>query len=335
MRKTILALTHGLDDCAELVLKCLEDMGVDFVRFNTESFHSIVKICLRLNSSGRFAGSFRFPESELQFEDVGVVWNRRIHDPELKEVFVDEPDLQDWILQETKWTFNAAMTMFDCPIVNPWEINERMKFNKLIQMKIAAEVGFEIPETIVTNEPHQMKSFFGEAHSEVIMKKIRKGLVTMKDGRRFLFHTSRIPPEAQNDASLERLKFAPAFLQTHIPKKYDIRSVVVGEKVFSVAIHSQGVPEGVVDFRTAAMLGRLHDMPHEIIDLGDVANKQIVEFSKRFSLTFGALDFIETPDGRLVFLEDNPNGQWAWLEHLTGIPIAMAIAEHLQNICGS
>ena len=200
-------------------------------------------------------------------------------------------------------------------------------------MKTAAEVGFEIPETLLTDEVDAIKLFWEEVRTEVIMKKIRKGLIVLRDGRRVLFHTSRIPPEAQTPASLERMRFAPAFLQAHIPKKYDIRSIVVGHQVFSVAIHSQGVPEGVVDYRNAAMLGRLRDMPHEIIDLGEDANKKILAFSKRFSLTFGALDFIETPDGRLIFLEDNPNGQWAWLEHLTEIPIAKAIAEHLRQLC--
>lgn len=335
MNRTILALTHGRDDCADLVLKELTEMGADFIRFNTETFHAAVKMSLRLNSNGRFDGVFQFPQRKLLFEEVGVVWNRRVHDPEVSNDLDREPDLRDWILQETKWAFNTAMTMFDCPIVNPWEINERMKFNKLIQMKVAAEVGLEVPETLVSGEVDRIGEFWNEVKGEVIMKKIRKGLITLSDGRRVLFHTSRIPPEAQTNASLERMRFAPSLLQVHLPKKYDIRSIVVGDRVFSVAIHSQGVPEGVVDYRNAAMLGRLLDMPHEIIDLGNEMNKKIIEFSKRFSLTFGALDFIETPDGRLIFLEDNPNGQWAWLEHMTGVPIANAIAELLQQHCGT
>jgi glutathione synthase/RimK-type ligase-like ATP-grasp enzyme len=333
MRKTILALTHGRDDCADLVLAELSKMEADFVRFNTETFHTAVQMSLRLGSNGRFDGAFQFPQRKLPFEEVGVVWNRRVHEPEASNELDREPDLRDWVLQETKWAFNTAITMFDCPIVNPWEINERMKFNKLIQMKTAAEVGLEVPETLVTDELDRINEFWGEVKGEVIMKKIRKGLITLSDGRRALFHTSRIPPEAQTPVSLQRMRFAPSLLQAHIAKKYDIRSIVVGDRVFSVAIHSQGVPEGVVDYRNAAMMGRLRDMPHEIIDLGSEMNKKIIEFSRRFSLTFGALDFIETPDGRLIFLEDNPNGQWAWLEHLTGAPIAKAIAELLQEHC--
>lgn len=46
-------------------------------------------------------------------------------------------------------------------------------------------------------------------------------------------------------------------------------------------------------------------------------------------LRFAALDLIVTPDGEYVFLEANPNGQWAWIEHETGLPIAAAIADAL------
>jgi glutathione synthase/RimK-type ligase-like ATP-grasp enzyme len=31
-------------------------------------------------------------------------------------------------------------------------------------------------------------------------------------------------------------------------------------------------------------------------------------------LKFGAIDLILTPAGEYVFLEVNPNGQWAWLD---------------------
>ncbi len=49
----------------------------------------------------------------------------------------------------------------------------------------------------------------------------------------------------------------------------------------------------------------------------------------RLGLRFGALDFLVTPDGEWYFLEINPNGQWAWIEQETGLPISDAIADAL------
>ncbi|GGK78199.1 hypothetical protein Sme01_23190 [Sphaerisporangium melleum] len=46
-------------------------------------------------------------------------------------------------------------------------------------------------------------------------------------------------------------------------------------------------------------------------------------------LRFGAFDFALTRDGVPIFLECNPNGQWAWLADATGSPIAAAIADLL------
>ena len=48
-----------------------------------------------------------------------------------------------------------------------------------------------------------------------------------------------------------------------------------------------------------------------------------------FSLNYGAIDIILTPDGKLVFLELNPCGEFFWLEHSAGLPISDAIADVL------
>lgn len=48
-------------------------------------------------------------------------------------------------------------------------------------------------------------------------------------------------------------------------------------------------------------------------------------------LRFAAIDMIVTPEGDHVFLEANPNGQWAWIEDETGLPIAAAMADALEG----
>ena len=50
-----------------------------------------------------------------------------------------------------------------------------------------------------------------------------------------------------------------------------------------------------------------------------------------FGLDYGAADLIVTPDGRYVFLEVNPNGQYGWVENMTGMPIGSAIADQLME----
>jgi len=76
-------------------------------------------------------------------------------------------------------------------------------------------------------------------------------------------------------------------------------------------------------------MGKLKEMPHKPIDLGKVINKKLISFTKSFGLTFSVIDLVMTPDEKIIFLEDNPNGQWGWLEHMTNLPISEAFAEVL------
>ncbi len=327
--KPILVLTHGRDDCADLVLAHFKKRQNPVIRFNTEEFQRSVKVTMSLGSGSNTEGRFLFPDFQLPFDSIGTVWNRRVHEPLPNETLSYEPDLQSWATEESSWGLHIAISALTCPIVNPWEVNERLKFNKLLQMQRAVDCGFEVPATCISSDLQELDSFWNRFDTGVIVKKIRKGILHLKDGRRMLFHTTFITPEQRNAAMLESMRFTPVFMQEHIPKRYDIRSVIVGEQVFSVAIDSQKIPEGITDYRTASVLGRLHDMPHSVIDLGKEVNDKLLAFSRSFGLSFGAIDLIQTPDDRIVFLEDNPNGQWAWLEHMANVPISNAIADLL------
>jgi glutathione synthase/RimK-type ligase-like ATP-grasp enzyme len=48
---------------------------------------------------------------------------------------------------------------------------------------------------------------------------------------------------------------------------------------------------------------------------------------KHLGLRFGAFDFVLDHSMNYWFLEVNPNGQWAFIERETGIPISKAIAD--------
>ncbi len=48
-------------------------------------------------------------------------------------------------------------------------------------------------------------------------------------------------------------------------------------------------------------------------------------------LASGSYDLCITHDGDLHWLELNPNGQWGWLEDETGLPIAAAFADLLEQ----
>jgi hypothetical protein len=54
---------------------------------------------------------------------------------------------------------------------------------------------------------------------------------------------------------------------------------------------------------------------------------RIHAYMREFQINFACFDFIVPHEGEPIFLEANCNGQWLWVENLTGMPIGKAIAD--------
>lgn len=138
-------------------------------------------------------------------------------------------------------------------------------------------------------------------------------------------YTSRINWEDLQDD--DEIRIAPVIYQKHLKKKYDIRVTVVGEKVFSAAIDSQKIPSAVLDWRkteTENITHLDHQLPEDI-------EAKCIAFLKNLGLSYGAIDFVLTPENDYYFLEINPNGQWVWLEDRLGFSISDEIANWLNQ----
>ena len=130
----------------------------------------------------------------------------------------------------------------------------------------------------------------------------------------------------------QRAHNCPIILQEYIEKDFELRITIVGNKTFACAIHSQKSKKTSEDWRRYD----IDNTPHEIFDLPRDINDKLVSLVKHLGLVFGCIDMIVTPKGEFVFLEINPNGQWLWIERLTGMPIGeelahMIAAGHLDN----
>ena len=127
----------------------------------------------------------------------------------------------------------------------------------------------------------------------------------------------------QELAVLDNVRYAPVIFQEYIPADVDLRVTVVGDELFAAAIHSQE-SEYPVDFRMDMANTRIEaaELPRDIAE-------RLLDLMGRLGLVYGAIDLRRTPDGRHVFLEVNPAGQWLFVEQATGQPIAAALARLL------
>lgn len=73
------------------------------------------------------------------------------------------------------------------------------------------------------------------------------------------------------------------------------------------------------------------NVPHFSFELPQKIKDFCFNLVKRLGLIYGAIDMIVTPNEKYVFLEINPNGQYLWIELLTGLPISSTIAEALSK----
>ena len=69
----------------------------------------------------------------------------------------------------------------------------------------------------------------------------------------------------------------------------------------------------------------------EPVSLPKGLQSKILSFMRFLGLQYGALDFRLTPDGRYVFLEINPAGQWLFIEQETQQQISRAMAELMSD----
>jgi glutathione synthase/RimK-type ligase-like ATP-grasp enzyme len=133
-----------------------------------------------------------------------------------------------------------------------------------------------------------------------------------------------LPEELQEMAGLE---FSPMIFQEYVEKDCEFRVIIVGEQIFCGKIPSQQSEDGQADWRKDANL--IDEI--EVYELPASVKLKLLHLMDYFRLNYGAIDLIKTPEGKYVFLEINPVGEFSWLDKALGHKISEAIANVLLN----
>jgi glutathione synthase/RimK-type ligase-like ATP-grasp enzyme len=184
-----------------------------------------------------------------------------------------------------------------------------------------------VPETVITSDNEEAAAFL-QAHPRSVTKPLTIAHPKI-NGQTKVFFTTLIDKGFTPD--LSNLHFAPSIFQEAITIVDDVRVIVVDDQVFAATIHAIGLDKEskVYDYRLGHYEG---DVVIEPLDNfpKDLAQR-CVEHNRRLGIRYGALDFVTDDTGRYWFLENNPNGQWAFIEDATGQPIGKAIARLLEQ----
>lgn len=316
----VLIVTNKTDITADLVVLEFQRRNTPYVRFNTEDFPQRIQIAWELNTHG-VDGYIRLPRTELSLREVISVWYRRPSAPDIAET-VRSAGLREFARRESQEALSGLWRTLDCFwMSSPDAIN--FASYKPRQLKVAKELGFSVPRTLISNSPETVRRFQLEV-GQVIAKPLFSGEIEDEGERKVIF-TNPVP-NIDADASAD-IELAPTLFQEYVQKELELRVTVIGNKILTASINSQDVDGALHDWRRAPP-GSLRFCSYE---LPRAVSDKCVRLVSTFGLTFGAIDMVKTPDGSYVFLELNPNGQWGWLENHTGDPYTGSIATLLER----
>ena len=318
----LLVVTNKSDLACDYLILRVKERGIPFVRLNTEDYGQAFQVSMSL--TGECASyEIEFLDGRSVAEnDIQAVYFRQ---PVSPDVSVDLPESDRvFARREANELLRSLWRLIDR---GKW-LNHPQKLwlasNKVEQLTVAQRLGFKIPATCVSASEPTVRRFIETCEGSVICKAVKHGF--LRQGRTVqVATTQRVGPEFLD--TFRDYAPVPMIFQQEVTKTFDVRVTVVGDNVFATAIHSQEHPETVVDWRVWDVLD--FDLRHEAIRLPSCLDELCRRITRHYDLKYAAIDLIKADRGDYVFLELNPNGQWAWIEQKAGHPIRDALIDCL------
>jgi glutathione synthase/RimK-type ligase-like ATP-grasp enzyme len=311
----ILIVAPETDLHARCVAKHLSDMGAQVHILDLGLLADSAEISHFVAAKPGSKVTMSFPHAgHLDLAEVHTVWYRRPRLPKLSHLLPFEAD-RAFALAEWSAALNGVIASLGARFVN--DPTSQRGASKPRQLQVAKQVGLAIPETLITNNAREARRFVERFCSRVV----HKALTAPPD--RFL--ATKRWSEADG-AALEHLGLAPTIFQEEIQGSLDLRITVIGERLFAAGFPPtklKNAGDNWIDNRlTLEVPYREHVLPSSV-------KTRILAIMTGLGLSFGTIDMKINKSDDYVFLEVNPQGQFLYVEILTGLPLARAMAEFL------
>ncbi|WP_335714577.1 MvdC/MvdD family ATP grasp protein [Neobacillus drentensis] len=316
----ILILTDQYDKHADAVIELISKENAKFFRFNLD-VNSLKKTFLSFNGTEWF---ITVNGKSISPSEISCVWHRRSFvEMTLEEQVDNSADFKIWKNEWNKTLLGLYLSLIEVPWLNPIRKSHKAE-NKYLQFQIAQKVGFTTPKMIVTNEKQKLLQFY-EINNPVVLKMMSQDFYQTSENTFKGIYVNKVSYD--DLLQFEEYSENPIVLQQYIPKKYEVRYTVVGDKHFVCKIESQKSKIANIDWRRYDIA----NTPHFAIEPPTEVKENVRKFMSDMDLEYGALDFIVTEKDEWIFLEVNSMGQWLWIEDLTGLPISELICSWLTS----
>ncbi len=254
-----------------------------------------------------FSASLNCDEVILQGEslvlgDLQSVWFRR------EGRVVAPPDWSSAKVETLRFEWLAArrsifsvLERAEAVWVNEW-VAARSAENKGLQLEKATELGFKVPETLISNSPEAILDFCTRhADTGVVHKMFYPADFGAKSSATALLHAGAL-------ANPSAMKIAPGIYQRFVPLVFDVRVLVAGQSLVAARLQADGSER--VDSRCKA------HKPGAVfpIKLAPELEELCFQLVRKMGLVSGSIDLGVAVDGSVVFFEINQAGNFQWME---------------------
>ncbi len=314
-RHTVAAVSHAL-----------AARGVAVHRLDTDRFPLEARVRVALEREGCEV-ELETTTGRLRLSEVETLWIRQF-DPGAGLPRELDPHLRHAAILESRAVLFGVLESRTGFTLDPPAAARRAE-GKELQLRLARQLGLEIPRTRITNDPEAAREFVRACPGGAVAKMLEPPRLPGNDsgpGPAGVLHTSALDEAAL--ARLGDLCYCPMVFQERLAKRRELRVTVVGRRTFTAELDSAAIPGAEVDW---------HREPERVmaawraVELERDTEERLHALLDRLGLQYGAFDLVDTPDGRRVFLEVNPGGQYHWLEVHAGLPISEAVAEVLAD----
>ena len=311
---SILMLASSDDLETDLLSAKIVERGGRVIRVNVEDIPSRVHITYTFGEQG---SECKLVEGHLETSLAGVsaAWAPSLGRGPVGLAF-DDPPTRPSALGGWAGALGDLARSMPCLWVNHPAATQSAS-DGLLQIRVAAQVGLEVPRTVMTNDLTQLRALGSQCNGEVVARAVGHYRLGPR-GHRAYAGGAPSAPEVLCSAGDERM--VPRIYQEHIPERLLLRVFVAGARVFTshIPIEYGREPPDLPQSVSAAE----HLLTPEV-------ERQCRLLLQRLGLLFAAVDLALTLDGRHVFLSLDPAPFWLRIQEQTGQPISDALVELL------
>lgn len=262
----------------------------------------------------------------LGLDPFSVIWDRRTYGDHSRSSVITE---HAEFIQRDRNTFQSNIlecleTIEEVRWINK-PSREQLAQNKLLQLTTALTVGLRTPDTVITSDPGVVRNFL-KGRSAIVVKSLPPDRGNYRDKTIRSAFSSVLEAKDFGELRDEDISSHVAIYQERIRKCADVRLVVLGQRAFAFNLLRAKDPD--ID---SHLLGKPGTMKVEPIALTAREEARFCGLVNALGLEFATIDFAVDENGRYVFLDLNPSGEWLFLETL--YPNAQLLPRFCSYLC--